>query len=163
MPTLIEISTRISQNLGSPDYPTVGVINFWLRNNLGVLNNLLNTSYVIDGTDGSIEPDIGEQEAGIFQSMYYVYYYSNKVRENLGAASIDSVLEVSENGALVRLTNKNEISKSYIQMKKQEQEDLNKLVTFYRSNHAVPGGIDGDDSVEGYYNGVNSSNTRIRY
>ena len=161
MPTLIEIATRISQNLGNPDAPTVGVINYWLRNNIGNLNNLLNTGYIIDGTDGSIDPDLTEQEAGIIQSMYFVYFYDTKIRANLGAAAIDSVLEVSENGALVRLTNKNEISKSYIQMKRQEQEELNNLVSMYRSNNATPQSVDGNDDLEHLYHGV-STNINVR-
>ncbi len=156
MATLIEIATRISQNLDNPDSPTIGVIEYWLRHNIGNLNNLLNTGYSIDQTDGTVEPDLGENEAAIFQTMYLVKYYEGKIRANLGAAAIDSILEVSENGAVVRMTNKNSIAQTYSQIKNQEQEVLNKLVTFYRGNNATPQGIDGDDTVDVLFNGVNS-------
>lgn len=159
--TLLELSTTISQDLGNPDSPTVGVINYWLRHAVFTLNNLINTSYTIDATDGSIEPDIGDQESAILKKMYFVYFYDTKIRANLGAAAIDSVLEVSENGALVRLTNKNEISKSYIQMKRQEQEELNSLVAMYRANNATPQSVDGNDDLEQLYHGV-STNINIR-
>lgn len=161
--TLIELSEQISQDLNNPDYPTVGVIQYWCRHAVFSLNNLINTSYTINQTDGTISPEIGDQESAILKKMYLVYYYGNKVRENLGAAAIDPVLEVSENGAVVRLTNRNSVALSYIQMKKQEQEDLNKLISFYRSNHAVPEGIDGDDLTEGWYHGVSVVNTRNKF
>ena len=156
MPTLYEISTRAHQNIGSPDSPTVGVINYWMRHSIGNLNNEINTSFSIDVYDGTVEPDLDEMQAGILQSMYMVYYYETKIRANLGAAAIDSILEVSENGALVRMTNKNSIAQSYIQLKKQEQEVLDKLVTFYRGNNATPQSVDGDDTSDTLYDGVNS-------
>ena len=154
--TLLELSTVISQDLGSPDAPTIGVIQYWLRHNVFTLNTLLNTSYTINTTDGSLSPELSDTDSAILKKMYFVYYYDGKIRENLGAASIDPVMEVAENGAVVRLLNRNEISKSYIQIKKQEQEELNRLITFYRGNNAVPQSVDGDDTTDTEYNGVNS-------
>ena len=63
-------------------------------------------------------------------------------------------MEVSENGAMVRLTNKNNIALSFIQMKRQEQEGLDKLIAFYRGNNATPQSVDGDDTIEGNFNGI---------
>lgn len=156
MATLIEISSRISQNLGNPDSPTPGVIEYYLRHHLGELNNLINTSYSIDATDGTVEPDLGEDEAAIFQLIYLIYYYGLKIRENLGAAAIDPVLEVAENGAIVRLTNRNAISLTYVQLKRQEQEQLDNLVGFYRMNRAVPSVIHGDDTEDFDFDGTNT-------
>ncbi len=162
--TLLELSTQTSQDLENPDYPTVGVINYWYRHAVFSLNNLINTGYTINPTDGSISPELGDQESAILKKMYFVYYYDTKIRANLGAASVDSVLEVAENGAVVRMTNKNEISKSYIQMKKHEQEELNNLVTFYRGNNAVPQAVAGTDDIDTWYDGINSNtNTRTIY
>jgi len=162
--SLLEVATQIHQDLESPDSPTVGVIQYWLRHHISELNNLINTGYTIDNNDGSIEPDLAEQDSAILKKLYMVYYYDTKIRANLGAASVDSVLEVAENGALIRMTNKNEISKSYIQMKKHEQEELNNLVTFYRGNNAVPQAVAGTDDIDTWYDGINSNtNTRTIY
>lgn len=154
--TLIELSEQVSQDLGNPDSPTVGVIQYWLRHNTFLLNNLINTNYTINATDGSISPEIGDQESAILKRMFFVYFYDTRIRANLGAAAIDSILEVSENGAVVRMTNKNSIAQTYSQIRNQEQEVLNKLVTFYRGNNAVPQGIDGDDTTDVLFDGVNS-------
>lgn len=155
MPSLLELSIQLHQDLGSPDAPTVGVIQYFLRHHVTELNNLINTGYTIDGTDGSIGPDLGDQESAILKKMYMVYYYGTQIRSNLGAAAIDPVLEVSENGAIVRLTNRNAISLTYVQMKRFEQEELDNLVSFYRSNNATPQVIDGDDTDDVWYDGVN--------
>ena len=157
MATLIEVATRISQNLDNPDSPSPAVIQYWLRNNLGLLNNLINVSYTIDQTDGTVEPDIGDNEASIFQHMYLIHYYDGRIRANLGAAAIDPVLEVSENGAIVRLTNKNQIALTFAQLKRQEQEILNGLVTHYRMNNATPQQVAGADTIEEWYDGTNSN------
>lgn len=154
--TLLELSTAISQDLGNPNSPTVGVIQYWLRHNIFTLNTLLNTSYTINTTDGSLNPELNDTDSAILKKMYFVYYYDGKIRENLGAASQDPVLEIAENGAIVRMISKNNIALTYTQIKKQEQEELNKLITFYRGNNAVPQSIDGDDTQDTEYNGVNS-------
>lgn len=168
---LLELATSISQDLGNPDTPTVGVIQYWLRQNIFTVNNAINTSYSISQADGSVQliasdgtitPGVGDQESAIIKKMYMVYFYDSRVRASLGAASFDPVLEVSENGAVVRLTNKNEIAKTYLQMKKEEQEELNRLVAFYRGNNATPRSVEGDDVQEQWYHGVSVSNTRIK-
>lgn len=159
--TLLEIATQIHQDLESPDSPTVGVIQYWLRHHTTELNNLINTGYTIDGNDGSIEPDLSDQDSAIIKKMYMVYHYDTKVRANLGAAGIDSILEVAENGAIIRMQNKNEISKSYIQMRKETQMELNNLVTFYRGNNSAPQAVAGTDDVDVWYDGVNS-NVNVR-
>lgn len=153
---LLEAATRIHQNLGSPDAPTVGVIQYYLRHNIGQLNNLINTGFSIEPVDGTIEPDLDEDAFGVYQCLYLIYYYGQKARENLGAAAIDPVLEVAENGAVVRLTSRNSISLSYIQLKKQEEEQLHKLVHFYRMNRATPDAVHGEDDDDVEFDGTSS-------
>lgn len=151
MATLLEVSERISQSLGNPTSPTPGVIQYYLRHNIGVLNTLLNTTYTINASDGTINPDLAEDDAAIFQTMYFIYHYDTNVRSNLGAAGIDSILEVAENGAVVRMTNRNSLALTYVQMKKQEQENLNNMVAFYRGNRATPDQVAGEDDVDVLY------------
>ena len=155
MPTLLEVSTQVHQDLGSPDSPTVGVIQYWLRHHVTDLNNAINTSYTISATDGSIEPDLGDQESSIIKRMYMVYFYDHKIRENLGAAAIDPVLEVAENGAVVRMVSRNNLALSYVQMKKAEKDTLDQLIHFYRTNSATPQSVEGDDTTDVDYDGTN--------
>lgn len=148
---LLELSNRLHQKLGNPNNLAVGVIQYWLRFSLGRLNNLIFTSYSLQAQTGDVEGELGENEAGILEQMYFVYYYDVKIRENLGAASIDSVLEIAENGAVVRLISKNEISKTYVQMKRLAQEELDKLVSGYKMLNSIPVSVNGTDTQEGEY------------
>lgn len=65
----------------------------------------------------------------------------------MGAASTDSVVEVSSDGARVRKINKNELSKTYLSAKRSEQEELDKLVTAYKITASKPIQVAGDDTV----------------
>ena len=159
---LLELATRTHQNLNNPTSPTVGVLIYWYRHGIGSLNNLINASYSIDPADGTIEPDLDEQSAAIFMSLYMIYYWGNKVNESIGAGGYDHVLEVQENGALVRMVNKSSLAQTFSQMKRQEQENLNNLVSFYRGNNAIPQSVDGRDLVSESYNGFSTDERIIR-
>ena len=151
---------EIYKELGEPADLSVATIAYWLRNKVGELNNLIfqdfriNSSYEIDREDpdntGSYL-EIGIDEMAILKKMYMVYYYENKVRSTLAAASTDSIIEVSSDGDRVRMINKNELSKTYISMKKSEHEELMGLVSSYKINQSNPVQVAGDDTIEGYF------------
>ena len=155
--TLLELATQISQSLNSPDSPTVGVIMYKLRHSIGDLNNLINTSYTINATDGTVVPELDYQTASILQSIYMIYYWTNHINSSIGAGGYDHILEVSEGGATVRKTNRSELAKTFSQVRSQEQMNLDNLVNFYRSNNAIPQSIDGTDTIEELY-----GNTTVR-
>lgn len=153
MSAIIDIANEIHQELGSPNNIAPGLIGYWIRSNIGSLNNLINSSYQINLANGQINPDIGENEKAIFKKQYFIHYYDTKLRDTLNLANSDSVVEVSENGATIRLLNKNEVAKTYISLKKTEQEDLFKMLHLYRMNNASPESVVGADTVEEAYEG----------
>ena len=69
----------------------------------------------------------------------------------LGAAALDSVIQISDLGTSIRKVNKNEIGKTYNQVKKQEQEELNRMIAAYKISASAPRQIAGDDTADGYY------------
>jgi hypothetical protein len=144
--TITLIADEIYRELGSPSSLSVPSVAFWLRGHIGDVYNLLSTSYAISLTDGStVEPEINEEEKAIFKKLFNVYYYDLKIRENLGAASHD-ILEVVSDGASVRIVNKNEISKTYVALRKEESNELSNLVNKYNQNAASPLQVVGDDT-----------------
>lgn len=153
---LLDLAEEIHTDLDNPTSTSVPAIMFWLRGNLGNLNLKINSSYSLDSTSSEASPELSREDAAILKKMYFVYYYDWRIRENLGAASQDPVMEIAENGAVVRLVSKNSIAISYIQIKKQEQDELDKLITFYRGNNAVPLSVDGDDTTDVQFDGTNS-------
>jgi hypothetical protein len=150
MPTYnsIDIAVEITQDLDIADIAP-GIIGFWLRNNIGNLNNLLGTSYAIDIYNSEISGGVGEQEKAIFKKMYAIYYYGKQVNSNLGATAFDSIMEIASDGSTIRKVSKNQIAQTYLQLKKQETEELNRLVNGYKFGGG-PGGsnigsVVGDD------------------
>lgn len=140
-----DIAQEIFLDLDEPSDISVGFIKFWLRGQVGVLNNLLGTSYVLNDSGNEISPQLGEDEKAIVKSLYSWNYYKGMIRRNLGASGFDAVLELSSDGGVVRKVNRNEVAKTYLQMANDEKDNLKTLLNFYRVNHGSPRQVVGAD------------------
>ena len=147
MVKIVSIADETYRELASPSDLSIAAISFWLRTNLGQLNNLINTSYALDVNTQELETGLSIEEAVIFKKLYFVHYYDIKIRATLGAASSDSVVEVSSDGARVRKINKNEISKTWMSARNLERDDLTRLVTAYKLTESSPRQVAGDDTI----------------
>src|SRR4051812_7922560 len=106
---VIDISDEIHRELGSPTDLSIPSVNFWLRGNIGKLNARIFTEIGITDNGSEISPELNEMEKTILKKMYFIYFYEFKIRENLGAAAIDSWVEVTDAHSTVRRTSKNEL------------------------------------------------------
>ena len=79
------------------------------------------------------------------------YYFELKLKSSLGAASVDTVLEVSDGGGTVRKLNKNETTKLYLQAKQNAYQELHDMVHDYTVNDVGPLQVAGDDTVQGSF------------
>tara|TARA_R110002051_G_C8678487_1_gene491424 strand:+ start:568 stop:1095 length:528 start_codon:yes stop_codon:yes gene_type:complete len=155
---VVDVAEETYRELGEPSTISVPAIATWLRNNIGGLNNSINTEFEINATSLEIERkvnsnmvNITEYETFIFKKMYAVHYYEILIRQSAGAASTDTVMEVSQDGMRVRKANKLNIMKELASVKKQESEDLFRAINFYKTNKAQPRQVAGDDTIEGFY------------
>lgn len=158
---VVDIADQIHRELGSPTDLGISAISFWVRTNIGGLNNLINQnfkindSYEVDRVDpdnDALTIDIDINAIAVLKKMYMVHYYDTKVRSVLGAASTDSVVELSSDGSSIKKINKNEQGKTYASLKKQEYEELNYLANAYKANESAPLQVAGNDTIEGDYN-----------
>ena len=94
---------------------------------------------------------IQPEEASILKKMYIVHYYDQQIRSTVGAASTDPIIEVASDGSRVRKINKNELSKTYIALKKEEYSELIDLINAYKLRKSTPVQVAGDDTVRGQY------------
>ena len=148
---IVDISDEIYRELGEPSDLSLASIAFWLRTNIGDLNILINKKFYI--TDNTLEIGIledsgdvfGNIEKSIFKMIYSIHYYERLFRNALGAASTDSTIEMTENGFTGRKVNKNELAKTYAQLRKQIVDELNSLTKNYNLNEAKPIQVAGDD------------------
>ena len=156
MAKIVSISDEIYRELGDPTDMSIATISFWLRTNLGQLNNLLNISIEIDSTTLELNgTGLTADQAVIFKKLYFIHFYDLKIRSTLGAAGTDSVIEVSSDGARVRKINKNELSKTWLAARSAEQEELTRLITAYRITASEPLQVAGDDTI------AENENTRL--
>ncbi len=139
-----QIAKELYEELGEPTDLSVASVAYWLRSNLGKLNNKLCAGFNID-CNLNVTPEMNLAEADIFKTLFVIYYYGKKALENLGVASSDAIIEITSDGSTVRTYNKNEVAKTFIQIKNTANEDLKNLVNGYKfckasnSIHAVHG------------------------
>ena len=155
MVKIVSIADEAYRELASPSDLSIAAISFWLRTNLGQLNNLIDTSYTLNADTQELETGLTIEQAVIFKKLYFVNYYDIKIRATLGSASNDSVVEVSSDGARVRKINKNELSKTWMSARNLEREELTRLVTSYKITGSSPRQVAGDDTIS------EKNNTRI--
>jgi len=187
---IVDIADEIFRELGEPSTISIPAIAFWIRSNVGELNNRINTTFKIRDTNPDIyelsgsfvspayEPQafneatgalglsasanngtastpaivaIQPEEASILKKMYIVHYYDQQIRSTVGAASTDPIIEVASDGSRVRKINKNELSKTYIALKKEEYSELIDLINAYKLRKSSPVQVAGDDTVRGQY------------
>lgn len=161
---VVDIADQIYRELAEPDDISITSVAYWIRSNIGSLNNYINQDFYIDPStleidrindaDGATVLEIDDIEVSILKKMYSVYYYNKKVLATLGAASTDAVIELESDGSRITKINKNEQSKTYAQLKKQEYEELVYLVNLYKNAKCEPKQVAGNDTVEGYYSPV---------
>mgnify|MGYP003649119438 FL=1 len=94
---------------------------------------------------------IQAEESSVLKKMYIVHYYDQQIRATVGAASSDPVVEVASDGSRVRKINKNELSKTYISLKKEEYSELTDLINAYKLRKSSPVQVAGDDTEVGRY------------
>lgn len=134
--------------LDETDQTTIPEVAFWLRNSgIGKLNNLIFTSFDIDSSTLEITPasSFGLEEAIILVQLYLVKYYSLQVTKFLGAVGVNDVIEYNENGMVIRKLNKNEMAKTWIQLRDKTKEDLKDLITGYKISKSTAKSIEGQE------------------
>ena len=187
---IVDIADELYRELGQPSRISIPAISFWIRSNVGELNNRINTTFKIvdygseayefsgsfispenepqvfnEGTGAlglSISGETGAtsdpvivsiqaEEAAVLKKMYIVHYYDQQIRSTVGAASTDPVVEVASDGSRVRKINKNELSKTYLALKKEEYMELVDMINSYKLRKSSPVQVAGDDTIRGEY------------
>tara|TARA_Y100000310_G_C20630632_1_gene788441 strand:+ start:952 stop:1449 length:498 start_codon:yes stop_codon:yes gene_type:complete len=155
---IVDIADEIFRELDQPTEVSIPQIAFWIRVNVGILNNTINGCYSINLDSLEITPDPGIEEKAIFKKLYTIHFYDIKLRSALGAASVDPVVEVTSDGATVRKLNRNQTSQLFLSLRKQESDDFNRLVANYKMRQSAPVQVVGDDTVAGIESPISNLN-----
>lgn len=129
--------TEFDSNSGATN-PTK--IEAWLTANTGILSARLAETFTGELTS--------EQES-IFTMMYMSSYYKKAAQSsNAGVGDGIDWITIREGDSTVTRTNKNEVAKSYLAMRKQTNEELDKLIAAYHLKYATAQQVAGDDTLE---------------
>lgn len=146
---VVDIADQIFRNLNEPSDLSIPYIASWLRfgANIGSLNNLVHKNYSLDSSLELVSDneEIGIEEVSIYEQLFFINYYSRQAKNSLGVGGVDILLEATSDQGTLRFANRNEVSKTWNQMKKDSTEYLNKLLNLYKFNAYSPQSIEGDD------------------
>jgi hypothetical protein len=158
-----QLASGIWEDLDSPDTPTVTSISGWVGSDraLGKLNALLGTEFIIDSAGyyngqyfdaggysgqyvpGDYYPAFGNVEAAIMGEVYKYDFYAKKIRNVMngileGTGTNVDWSELSEGDTTIRRSNRNEVAKTYRGLQTDSNNELQRLVGYYRQNKALP-------------------------
>lgn len=138
---ITDLAQQIWNDLGQPSGQPVSYIQSKLVSPpyVGKLNNLISTCYA--SVTGDVSPPLGEQEQGIYQSMYEMDYYTTKLTQTLAGLS-PGVIELRDGDSTIRFTNPVEQAKVYKELQRQLGEQLFWQVSAYRGQASQPSAVD---------------------
>lgn len=146
---IVDIADEVYRELGSLTTLSIPAIAYWLRSNIGAMNNHLNTSFevhietfeVVDAGARQITP----YETAILKDMYIIHHCDNLLRTVLSSASTDAVVELSSDGSTIRKINKNDQAKTYLTLRTDLNKELMTMITNYKNRDVRPLQVAGDD------------------
>jgi hypothetical protein len=153
---VVDIAQEIYFDLNSPSDLSIAAIAYWVRSNVGALNNLIcenfgiNDSYEIVDLDND-NAEINMDAASILKKMYMVYRYSVAIRSKITSLDSSDVVMVTDQDTSVRRSDKTQVIRAVTAEKKQEEEELRNLINSYKTRRNKPGQVVGDDIVAGIY------------
>ena len=143
-------STTWAFDLDQDENISVASIAQWYRTHVGDLNNLINQGHYINDSYEIINESgesISEDVASIFKKLYEISYFRKLAKSSLGAAGVDTVLQVQQDGVTVRLADKNANSKNYQELAKESRNELKQLLNNYKYNRSTPRHVETDDRL----------------
>jgi|TARA_Y100001963_G_scaffold159882_1_gene265959 hypothetical protein len=150
---VVDIADEVFRELGEPTTLSIPAISFWLRANVGQLNNYIHTEYEINSSDleiaiidGTTVTEIGEEEKAILKKMYFIHFYDQKLRSHMTTMDTDTVLAVRDGDSSVTKINRNEVARSIASVKSQEYSELMRMIQSYTGTKAKPSQVAGDDT-----------------
>lgn len=157
MTKIIDISTNLFNNeLGQPTNISVPALCTYFRYNVGNLNNLLGTNFNLNnyqGTPNYLEIIVGQdnttliddEAAAIYKYVYLVSYYQRMITAFTGVGDINLLIQATSDQGTLRFTDRANLAKLYLQLRKDVESTLNRLVNKYKFANKESLQITGDD------------------
>lgn len=153
----VDWASNIWRNeLSESELISVPSLSAYYRANVGDLNNLIGSSYTLNnepGTanylelvnNGNINSLIDDGAAQIYKYVYLLSYYSRLVRNFTGVGNYQILTEATSDGGTLRFDARLGYAKLYVQLRKDVEETLNRLVNKYKFRNQTAVDVQGDD------------------
>ena len=155
MNSVTGLASDILSGLYNPSDINITTTTYWVRNNLGKLNNALFASFALSG-EGDTQlitgdcPIWNEKSKEIYKKMYEVHYYKKQIMSTLPAGTNNQILEINSDGARIKMVNKSEIAKAYKDLKNGAEEELEDMISDFNIYNVKVSQVAGDDIFESY-------------
>lgn len=146
---IVSLADICYRELDSPDDTSIPNIVFFLTANLSQLNTLIGSSYSLDDNQEPT-PELGDSESVILKYIYLIHYYNRIIRSNLQAGAYD-VMELQEGDTTIRQASRNELAKSYNQLKMALEDRLHRLISSYKQNGVIPASLSAAHDLVRFY------------
>ncbi len=144
---IVDLAQECYIEVGEPTDVSMASISFYLRTSVGTLNGLIFGNYDLDANGLEFVPPITQNEAAILKAQWHVFYLDKQMRTALLTMTNNPTLEVTSDGATVRLASRTTVVQMYLQLRKEIQASLNKLIQGYNLNGALPSQVCGSDAI----------------
>ena len=88
------------------------------------------------------------EEAEIYEKIYEIKFYDKGIRDNLGAAAVNTISEWTEKGHTIRKFSRGTLAQTYLNLRKEVTQELKNLVTGYRMKKSTPRDISGIEILQ---------------
>ena len=147
---IIDLATSLYKTeLAEPSDISIPSLATYFRYNVGDLNNLLGTCFSLSPTSLEIIDEhgceINKEAAMIYKYIYLLSYYARQIRANLGVGGVSQTLSIQSDGGIVRLVDKTQISKVFLQLREDTEKTLSKLTNKYKMHRQHASQVEGSD------------------
>jgi len=109
---------------------STGSVVGWLRSNLGHLNLLIRSSYILEEED--IVPEMTDIQSGIYNELYWCFWLKRKAKNTLGAANYDWIEISGAEQGTVRKVSDTQKAVTFQSMARDCDENLKNLIKQYK-------------------------------
>lgn len=136
-------------NLNEPSNVSIPSLIAWFRCNYGEINNLLGIQLSLNPTTLELVDCSGntiDTEAGaIYANLYLTQYYSRLIRNLLGVGDLNLLVSAESDGGKLTFVNRGNSANIYLQLRKDVEGTLFRLVNKYKYHNQTAVQVVGDD------------------
>jgi hypothetical protein len=165
----VDWATNIFKNEMAEEATNISIPSLiaYYRSNVNDLNNMLGTCFTLNNTQGvnflelidgkNINCLINDDAANVYKYIYMLSYYNRLIRNLTGVGAVNSISQIQSDGGIVRFTERHQLARVYLDLRKSINQDLKNLVNKYKMRNQTAKDVTGDDIFVSYQSQIRES------